>query len=145
MIFLKNKDEIKSIDYACKIVRDTLFFIEDKITLDITPLDLDRMAEEYIISKGLTPLYIGKEYMSPEGKNFREVKASDDIRFDLGVNLINKTTLLQTFKILSEVRCLVGTDGGLMHMCGMTDTPMVIGFTVTNPKLRLPITLIWLP
>ena len=59
MIFLKNKDEIKSIDYACKIVRDTLFFIEDKITLDITPLDLDRMAEEYIISKGGIPGFKG--------------------------------------------------------------------------------------
>ena len=34
MIFLKNKDEIKSIDYACKIVRDTLFHLEEKIVLD---------------------------------------------------------------------------------------------------------------
>ena len=49
MILLKNKDQIQNIDYACKIVRDTLFYLEEKITLDITPLDLDRMAEEYII------------------------------------------------------------------------------------------------
>ena len=59
MIFLKNKDELKSIDYACKIVRDTLFHLEEKITLDITPLDLDRMAEEYIISKGGIPGFKG--------------------------------------------------------------------------------------
>ena len=59
MIFLKNKDEMKNIDYACKIVRDTLFFIEEKIVLDITPLDLDRIAEEYIISKGGIPGFKG--------------------------------------------------------------------------------------
>ncbi|MAR15341.1 MAG: type I methionyl aminopeptidase [Candidatus Marinimicrobia bacterium] len=59
MIFLKNKDELKSIDYACKIVRDTLFHLEEKIALDITPLDLDRIAEEYIISKGAIPGFKG--------------------------------------------------------------------------------------
>ena len=59
MIFLKNKDEIKSIDYACKIVRDTLFHLEEKITLDITPLDLDRIAEEFIILKGGIPGFKG--------------------------------------------------------------------------------------
>jgi len=59
LIFLKNKDEIKNIDYACKIVRDTLFYLEEKIVLDITPLDLDRMAEEYIISKGAIPGFKG--------------------------------------------------------------------------------------
>tara|TARA_B100001142_G_scaffold274920_1_gene283099 strand:- start:735 stop:1478 length:744 start_codon:yes stop_codon:yes gene_type:complete len=59
LIFLKNKDELKSIDYACKIVRDTLFHLEEKIALDITPLDLDRIAEEYIISKGAIPGFKG--------------------------------------------------------------------------------------
>ena len=41
MIFLKDKDQIRSIDHACKIVRDTLFYIEEKIVPDITTLDLD--------------------------------------------------------------------------------------------------------
>tara|TARA_Y100000739_G_C20473683_1_gene402513 strand:+ start:122 stop:865 length:744 start_codon:yes stop_codon:yes gene_type:complete len=59
LIFLKNKDELKSIDYACKIVRDTLFFIEDNICVDITPLDLDKMAEEFILSKGGIPGFKG--------------------------------------------------------------------------------------
>ena len=59
MIFLKNKDELKSIDYACKIVRDTLFHLEEKIVLDITPLDLDKIAEEYIVLKGGIPGFKG--------------------------------------------------------------------------------------
>jgi methionyl aminopeptidase len=52
LIFLKNKDQIKSIDYACKIVRDTLFLIEEKIVPGINTLDLDKIAEEFIVSKG---------------------------------------------------------------------------------------------
>ena len=59
MIFLKNKDELKSIDYACKIVRDTLFHLEDKICVDISLLDLDKIAEEFIVSKGGIPGFKG--------------------------------------------------------------------------------------
>tara|TARA_Y100001968_G_scaffold154431_1_gene141054 strand:- start:156 stop:899 length:744 start_codon:yes stop_codon:yes gene_type:complete len=59
LIFLKNKNQIKSIDYACKVVRDTLFYIEEQIVPDITTLDLDRMAEEFIISKGAIPGFKG--------------------------------------------------------------------------------------
>tara|TARA_B100002052_G_C15886691_1_gene601949 strand:+ start:10018 stop:10761 length:744 start_codon:yes stop_codon:yes gene_type:complete len=59
LIFLKNKDELKSIDYACKIVRDTLFHLEDKICVDISLLDLDKIAEEFIVSKGGMPGFKG--------------------------------------------------------------------------------------
>ena len=59
MIFLKDKNQIKSIDYACKIVRDTLFYIEEQIVPGIKTLDLDKMAEEYIISKGAIPGFKG--------------------------------------------------------------------------------------
>ena len=59
MIFLKDKDQIKIMDYACKIVRDTLFYIEEYIVPDVTTLELDRMAEEYIISKGAVPGFKG--------------------------------------------------------------------------------------
>ena len=59
MIFLKDKDQIKIMDYACKIVRDTLFYIEEYIVPDVTTLELDRMAEEYILSKGAIPGFKG--------------------------------------------------------------------------------------
>ena len=47
------------IDRACKIVRDTLFHIEEYIVSDATPLDLDRIAEEFIKSKGAIPGFKG--------------------------------------------------------------------------------------
>ena len=59
MIVLKDKNQIKLMDYACKVVRDTLFYIEEQIVPDITTFDLDKMAEEYIISKGAIPGFKG--------------------------------------------------------------------------------------
>tara|TARA_A100001011_G_scaffold380205_1_gene447208 strand:+ start:21814 stop:22557 length:744 start_codon:yes stop_codon:yes gene_type:complete len=59
LILLKNKDQIKSIDYACKIVRDTLFYIEEQVVPGITTIDLDKMAEEFILSKGAIPGFKG--------------------------------------------------------------------------------------
>lgn len=59
MILLKNNNQIQSIDFACKIVRDTLFHIEEHIVPDISTLDLDKMAEEFILSSGGTPGFKG--------------------------------------------------------------------------------------
>ena len=59
MILLKDKNQIKSIDYACKVVRDTLFYIEEQVVPGIKTLDLDKMAEEYILSKGAIPGFKG--------------------------------------------------------------------------------------
>tara|TARA_Y100001936_G_scaffold164335_1_gene160499 strand:+ start:572 stop:1315 length:744 start_codon:yes stop_codon:yes gene_type:complete len=59
LILLKNNDQIQSIDFACKIVRDTLFHIEEQIVPNISTLDLDKMAEEFILSSGGTPGFKG--------------------------------------------------------------------------------------
>lgn len=59
MILLKNNNQIQSIDFACKIVRDTLFHIEEQIVPDVSTLDLDKMAEEFILSSGGTPGFKG--------------------------------------------------------------------------------------
>jgi methionyl aminopeptidase len=59
LILLKDKYQVRSIDYACKIVRDTLFLVEEKIVPGITTLDLDRIAEEFIVSKGAIPGFKG--------------------------------------------------------------------------------------
>tara|TARA_B100000676_G_C17822965_1_gene703628 strand:- start:140 stop:883 length:744 start_codon:yes stop_codon:yes gene_type:complete len=59
LILLKNNDQIQSIDYACKIVRDTLFYIEEHVVPGITTIELDKMAEEFILSKGAIPGFKG--------------------------------------------------------------------------------------
>ena len=59
MIHLKNKFEVEKMYVAGQIVKETLFLIEENIKEGITTLELDRMAEEYILSKGAIPGFKG--------------------------------------------------------------------------------------
>ena len=52
MINIKNQEEIKLMSEACRIVKDTLFLLEDRILPGITTNELDSIAEDYILSQG---------------------------------------------------------------------------------------------
>ena len=59
MIYLKNKFEVEKLYNAGQIVKDTLLLLEDKIIEGITPMELDRIAEEFILSQNALPGFKG--------------------------------------------------------------------------------------
>ena len=59
MIYLKNKFEIEKMYRAGQIVKETLFMIEENIAPGITTLELDKKAEEFILSKNALPGFKG--------------------------------------------------------------------------------------
>ena len=59
MIFLKNNSEIEKLYCAGQIVKETLFMLEEHIVPGVTTLDLDRLAEEFILSKKAKPGFKG--------------------------------------------------------------------------------------
>ena len=59
MIFLKNNSEIENLYYAGQVVKETLLMLEEHIVPGITTLDLDKMAEEFILSKKSKPGFKG--------------------------------------------------------------------------------------
>ena len=59
MIFLKNNSEIQNLYCAGQIVKETLLMLEEHIVPGVTSLDLDKMAEEFIISKKSKPGFKG--------------------------------------------------------------------------------------
>ena len=59
MIYLKNKFEIEKLYHAGQIVKETLFMIEDSVKPGITTLELDKKAEDFIISKNALPGFKG--------------------------------------------------------------------------------------
>ena len=59
MIHIRSAGEIEKISKACQIVKETLELIEDLISPGITPMELDREAEKFIISKGAKPGFKG--------------------------------------------------------------------------------------
>lgn len=59
MIYLKSSSEIAIMRISGKIVAQTLLLIEEHIKPGITTKELDRIAEEYIISCGARPSFKG--------------------------------------------------------------------------------------
>ncbi len=59
MIHIRNSIEVEKIKASCEIVRDTLFMLEDLVKPGVTTFELDRKAEEFIISKGAKPGFKG--------------------------------------------------------------------------------------
>lgn len=59
MIYLKSSNEIDIMRKAGRIVAETLAKIEEEIKPGITTKDLDRIAEEYIVSCGARPSFKG--------------------------------------------------------------------------------------
>ena len=59
MIYLKNNSEIEKLYYAGQVVKETLLMLEDNIKPGVTTLDLDKIAEEFILSKKCKPGFKG--------------------------------------------------------------------------------------
>ena len=59
MIMLRSKAEVEKIEAACRIVADTLEYLGAKISPGIATAELDRLAEEYIKSKGAVSAFKG--------------------------------------------------------------------------------------
>lgn len=84
------------------------------------------------------PLFLGSSKLINEHlKLFSYLPEGTDT--SIGINLINKTTVPEAVAILSKVKCIVGMDGGMIHLAGMTDTPIVCGYTHTRPEDKMPV------
>ena len=59
MIHLKNNSEIEKLYRAGQVVKNTLFLMEDNISPGIKTLELDALAEEYILSQNCIPGFKG--------------------------------------------------------------------------------------
>lgn len=95
---------------------------------------------DYVISKGYTPIFLGKEVTKEDSGAELFIKGTfnEKIQFDKGINLINKTDMLEMVKIIKGARCIVGLDNGLLHIAATTEIPIVGGFSSVNPSHRLP-------
>ena len=61
MITIKSKSEVEKMRVAGKITGDTLKMIEKHIKPGVTTLQLDKIARDYIVSRGATPSFLHYE------------------------------------------------------------------------------------
>jgi len=92
---------------------------------------------EYVKKKGFIPVYIGRVDDSAIWKD-SPFKLSFDKLPD-GIDLLNKTSILEMASIMSRSKVVVGMDSGPIHVAGTTSVPIVCGFTNVAPEHRIPI------
>ena len=59
MVHIRTDREISLISASCQIVADTLNMLSEHVRPGIKIIDLDQMAEEFILSKGARPAFKG--------------------------------------------------------------------------------------
>lgn len=59
MITVKTKRELELMREPCKILRDTLLLLEDRVRVGMTTKELDKIAYDYIVSYGAKPSFLG--------------------------------------------------------------------------------------
>lgn len=94
---------------------------------------------KYVKEKGYEVIFLGQTKTITGSRHIIEGNFSEDIDFSQGLNLIDKTTLLEAAKVLSHAKAVIGVDNGLLHVAGCTDTAIVGGFTSVRPEIRMPI------
>ncbi|MDD2352158.1 MAG: type I methionyl aminopeptidase [Candidatus Caldatribacteriota bacterium] len=67
MVIIKTDKEIQQIKKSCQLTANTLKYISDKVKPGIKTIDIDKMAEDYIIKHGGKPSFKG---YGPEGNEF---------------------------------------------------------------------------
>lgn len=98
------------------------------------PPKLFNKIQTYLIQNGITPVYLGKEFMT----KCHMAKFSEEYDLSLGINLLEKTSLLEAAKIMDGAIVTIGLDNGLLHLAACTNSPIVFGYNVIGPKYRRP-------
>lgn len=94
---------------------------------------------KYVKSKGYEVIFIGKKHTYTGTIHTIKGNFKEEIDFSAGMNLIDKTSLLEATKIMGLAKCVIGLDNGLLHLAGCTEVPIVGSFTSVEPKARMPV------
>ncbi len=160
--------KIHVVDYAFLKLCDENPSLDNKNYLQIRPDEIDismlRLPEKYIVitagytakvrefpashvnkiadfalSKGYTPVFLGQTKTETGTAHVIEGNFNQEVNLAAGVNLLNKTTLLEAAKIMGNAKAVLGVDNGLLHVAGCTNTLIIGGFTTVSPEVRMAV------
>ena len=92
---------------------------------------------EHVKSKGLTPVFLGKSVVETGNPKNIHTRWDAQTKHD-GLDLRDKTSLMQAAAIMSRAAVVIGHDNGLLHLAGCTEVPIVFGYNIALPKHREP-------
>ena len=160
--------KIHCLDYAFLKLADENPGLEHKNYLQIRPDEIDvskfNLPKNYIVlttgytasvrefpaksineitawakGKGLDVVFLGQK-QTKTGTSFTiKGNFSEEIDFNAGISLIDRTSLLEAAKIMAGARAVMGVDNGLLHVAGCTEVNIIGGFTTVSPQIRMPV------
>jgi ADP-heptose:LPS heptosyltransferase len=86
--------------------------------------------------RGISVVSVGKDSSEFGGSNVQ--KPVFNFEIDLGLNLMNQTSLSQTWHLINNSMCFVTMDSGLLHLAGTTDAEIIQLGSSINPEFRVP-------
>ena len=95
-----------------------------------------KILTQLLNENGIPVISVGKNSSELGGSNVD--KPTFDFQIKLGYNLMNQTSLDQTWHLMSKCSCFVTMDSGLLHLAGTTDCEILQLGSSINPELRSP-------
>jgi ADP-heptose:LPS heptosyltransferase len=95
-----------------------------------------KLLTKLLNEKGISVISIGKNDSELGGSNVD--KPVFDFEIENGLNLVNKTTLDETWYLIQNSICFVTMDSGLLHLAGTTDSEIIQLGSSINPEFRAP-------
>lgn len=86
-------------------------------------------------AQGFTPVFLGKHQLADVHRSYFD----DDIDYEGGIDLREKTSLLEAAAIMKYAAYTLGLDNGLLHLACCTDAPVIFGYNIAHPSQRRPI------
>jgi ADP-heptose:LPS heptosyltransferase len=95
-----------------------------------------QMLTKILNERGIAVISVGKDSSELGGSNVD--KPVFNFNIDLGLNLMNKTSLSQTWHLINNSMCFITMDSGLLHLAGTTDIEIIQLGSSINPEFRSP-------
>ena len=95
-----------------------------------------QMLTQLLNEKGVSVISIGKNSSELGGSNVD--KPVFDFPIKLGYNLMNQTSLDQTWHLMNNCSCFITMDSGLLHLAGTTDCEIIQLGSSIDPEFRSP-------
>lgn len=94
---------------------------------------------DWMIQNNITPVYLGKsENALGVSDNITTNTLPNEAIHPQGLDLRDKTTVVEALKVMSTALFVAGPDSGLLHLACMSDVPTIWLFTSIAPEQRLP-------
>ena len=95
-----------------------------------------QMLTKLLNERGIAVISVGKDSSELGGSNVD--KPVFNFNIDLGLNLMNQTTLSQTWWLINSAMCFITMDSGLLHLAGTTDSEIIQLGSSIHPQFRAP-------